>query len=448
MQGENERLELEYMLDKVANLYAKIGPLKLGLARNEIPLAYRDAEGLLLVAIAVKLLLSVFMLLEKLYERVIRAASSVETIESPATLGYLDVQRTIRNIVALRPPVWRVVRRGLNPNDRVHVCSLYNTAVGLADRAKRIMESVEEASATTIYGELDRLLKKLGRLSQRVKSLHRRLCGFHPESITRNPCLGARHACNVCDAQSVTGVHSKLLSNLCALHSMLYGEKASRVAIVRRVKDDTEYIEAVLRVYAQRLYELYVLYMLLRALEGLTPGRIQARKERVIVLEYDGSIIIFYNSKPRVDGMLLSRIARGKAVPQLGPGILEAASGRPDITLVVGDRVVAVFEVKYSRRLSYLTAARFKTLAYIHEYDAQAGVLVYPGLGATSSAYEEEDDVDTIRLLAEAEKNGTLAIRLYGNSTLYILPLSPREDVEEENIERMRRVLRSLVALP
>ena len=201
------------------------------------------------------------------------------------------------------------------------------------------------------------------------------------------------------------------------------------------------------RLYAQRLYELYVLHVLLRALNRLRPGEARGRGRHVIVYEYNGGLVIFYNVAPCLNDQPLSRVAGGEAEPPLPKSILEAAAGRPDITLVAleagGARVVAVVEAKYSRSLTYLTLARFKTMAYIHEYEARAGILVYPGGAAKKprASLEGEEAEEGARLLAEAERRGSLAIHLRNNASLHILPLPPTPEGEERGVERLAQIL-------
>ena len=202
-----------------------------------------------------------------------------------------------------------------------------------------------------------------------------------------------------------------------------------------------------LKMTIERLYELYTLYIVLRALSRL--GEVKS-EDSTILVEFGKGIHVFYNSRPKAGNKPLSRVALGES-DHLDNEVLRRLSGIPDITLVINDKVKVVIEVKHSYNISYLTLARFKTIAYIHEYDADAGILVYPGLnyirkrkGQTHGLFDEEYEA-TRTVLEKAETRGYIIIKLRDDASLYIMPLTPEEKREQDNIDKMYKVLNSIV---
>ncbi|MGC9146061.1 MAG: hypothetical protein ACP5GS_08160, partial [Nitrososphaeria archaeon] len=91
-----------------------------------------------------------------------------------------------------------------------------------------------------------------------------------------------------------------------------------------------------------------------------------------------------------------------------------------------------------STKQSYITAGRFKVLAYIYEFGLESGVLVFPG---SENPNQEVDDEGTIRLAEEAKNRGNildLDLRDDGRK-LYLLILDPLDDTEklQDLIERL-----------
>ncbi len=432
LQGRRRR-EVEYMLGRVAWLYALIGPVHV----EEATRAWGAVEGLLAVSAAIKLLVETGRLLPRLYELAVLHSRRVVLLESAIAAGYLDAAETSRRLPLGKQPVWRSVEKGLEPRDRLHLHALYERFQHLASDAMGACR----AAPSWIRGELSELTARLEKLVAKTRRLYRRLTAGHRAPPAPPPC-------RVCAAPRVRRVYARIVSRLSVAEQLL---REGRVAIrVVGLRDERE-ARIAARLYAQRLYELYVLHTLLRALNRLKPGEARSEKSRVIVYEYNGGLIIFYNVAPRFDDQLLSRVASGEAEPPLPRSVLEAAAGRPDITLVAreegGVRVVAVIEAKYSRSPTYLTLARFKAIAYIHEYEASTGILVYPGGAAEKpeASLEGEEAEEGTRLLAEAEKHGSLTIRLKNNATLHILPLPPTPEGEERGVEKLAGILREAI---
>jgi hypothetical protein len=124
------------------------------------------------------------------------------------------------------------------------------------------------------------------------------------------------------------------------------------------------------------------------------------------------------------------------------------ARGRPDISLwKIKDRErerLLVIECKFSDSPPYLTAGRFKAMAYLYEYGAQAGALVFPEL-SERRPYDNEDE-GTRGLWRSLTKEGGLlcmSLRDGTGQALYLLRVDPAEgnDAEEAWEEAKRRVM-------
>ena len=356
---------------------------------------------------------------------------ATESIESWSGSGYLDVAETSRRLVLGAPPAWRVVEKGLDPVDRSYLYALYTRFArafeALTGASNRLLARLPE-----IRGEYTRLYVRLSRVHELVKRVCPRATPGHR--------VVSRRQCRICSVGLLRAIHSRVLRLLSVAEDLL---KELRVAVRLSEVVGAEDRGVVVRLYAQRLYELYALYLLLRALAMLEPGVVKGEKPNVLVYEYNGGIVIFYNTAPRRRGEHLSRLARGTPSPPIPRSVLEAAAGRPDITMVVDGRVVLILEVKYSRSPSYLTLARFKTIAYIHEYNARLGVLLYPGNARIDEGdvAEDEDVAQGTRLLHEAEKHGMLRIQLKDNAALYIVTAPPRAEHEARNIQKLARIV-------
>jgi len=205
-------------------------------------------------------------------------------------------------------------------------------------------------------------------------------------------------------------------------------------------KDVLKDISKTVRFLAFRLYEIYIYMVTLAAVLKAFKGSIEEIRGRSIRVRYDygKSIIVVYGRKPG-KSILENAEARWLTGEALNKDELKNLAGRPDIG--VYNEVKVVIEAKFSNTLPYLTQARFKTLAYIYEYNADAGILVYPG-PITGRGMDSEERY-TRKILDTAKKKGGLEITLATGKKLIILPMPPTET--EINIEKMARILSSLL---
>lgn len=112
--------------------------------------------------------------------------------------------------------------------------------------------------------------------------------------------------------------------------------------------------------------------------------------------------------------------------------VVNEIKGRPDIAFVREDKEFKVaFECKYSWAPNYITAGRFKLMAYIYEYNLDFGVLVFPGIGQESRRWNGlEETVGPLKDILIKER--LLDIRLKNGKVLYMLLLDPLDDEESQ----------------
>jgi len=375
-----------------------------------------------------------------------RVLSSTEVIESYSPAGYLDVAASTRSLLRLGPPLWRRVRRGPTLIDRLCLCELFTRILSAAEKLNTNIGEVYDY-LRRVYGvdvENSRPLRRLQRRAERArKSLARivlRDCG-RLAAAGKSACQGTL------TWRGRLGRYFNLLVDIVGSLEKAVEEGNVDLDIRTRGAEVGEATRKLsLRMAVERLYELYTLYIVLRALSRL--GEVRS-EDSTILVEFGKGIHVFYNSRPKVGDKPLSRVALGES-DHLDHGDLERLSGIPDITLVINNRVKVVIEVKHSYNIGYLALARFKTIAYIHEYDADAGILVYPGLSHLRKRRQAHEVLDeeyeaTRTVLEKAETRGHVTIRLRDNASLYIMPLIPEEKREQENIDRMYKVLNSII---
>ena len=208
-----------------------------------------------------------------------------------------------------------------------------------------------------------------------------------------------------------------------------------------------------IKFYSWRLYEIYVLKLVMNVLKSMFPlVRVRCRGRKFLIELYAdriSGISVLYNIPPRSEGVP-SRVGDGEAQgvlkDSLPRDILEHSAGRPDITIIKytdRDKRVIVIETKFSTSPSYLTQARFKLLAYMYEYRTNLGILAFPGVICSRGAFEEEEE-ETVRLLKEAIRRGGVELTLLNGAKAYLLPIEPTRRSERKNIEILWRVLQVL----
>jgi hypothetical protein len=194
---------------------------------------------------------------------------------------------------------------------------------------------------------------------------------------------------------------------------------------------------------AWRLYELYVAGIVLEALGELGYSVEKADANRFVLRRDDEAVELLLNSD--MEGSRLLSVDSDKETAR-------KARGRPDISLwKVKDRErkgLLVIECKFSDSPPYLTAGRFKAMAYLYEYGAQLGALVFPELNSERKPYDDEDEGTRGLWSLITREDGLLCMSLRDGTgqALYLLRVDPAEgnDAEAAWREAKRRVTRVL----
>ena len=129
--------------------------------------------------------------------------------------------------------------------------------------------------------------------------------------------------------------------------------------------------------------------------------------------------------------------------------IAKKARGRPDISLKDKNRKrLLVIECKFSDDPNYLTAGRFKVMAYLYEYGAQLGALVFPELNSEGRPYDGEEEGTRSLWSLVTQEDGLLKLSLRDGAgqALYLIRVDPAEvedaqEAWEKAKGRVRKVL-------
>jgi len=172
---------------------------------------------------------------------------------------------------------------------------------------------------------------------------------------------------------------------------------------------------------AWRLYELYVAGIVLEALRELGYG----------VKVDDNRFVLTKDNNEAGELLLNSDMEESRlACVDCDKEIAKKARGRPDISLKDKNRKrLLVIECKFSDDPNYLTAGRFKAMAYLYEYGAQLGALVFPELNSERRPYDGEDEGTRSLWSLITREDGLLKLSLRDGAgqALYLIRVDPAE---------------------
>jgi len=182
-----------------------------------------------------------------------------------------------------------------------------------------------------------------------------------------------------------------------------------------------------LLMFAWRLYELYVAGIVLEALRELGYSVEKADVNRFVLTRDNKAVELLLNSD--MEGSRLLSVDSNKETAK-------KARGRPDISLKdKNSERLLVIECKFSDNPNYLTAGRFKAMAYLYEYGAQLGALVFPELNSERRPYDDEDEGTRglWSLITREDGLVRLSLRDGTGQVLYLIRVDPAEveDVQE-----------------
>ena len=239
----------------------------------------------------------------------------------------------------------------------------------------------------------------------------RRLAAYLPRGRTWLTCR---------DAPEITW-----LRHACTSYRVLRGLKRGvRVAGRARRGPDVVFLD-------WRLYEIYLYFLIYEVLKSLGYAEVECGGEDLCFEKGDSKVYVLFN-KPS-DASILQSYDGVSA---------ESLRGRPDV-MMRGSRVIVV-EAKFSGEPHYVTLGRFKVMAYMYEYDAEAGILIFPWLEGEGVDQEERATAELYRYMAR--NNWTAEIKLKNSRTLYLVRLDPAEDKDHRKADQIaKRRLRELL---
>jgi len=378
--------------------------------------------------------------------------------ESWGLKGAIVWSSTIRNILSFRPPVVATYTRVLSEPEYVLLKSLIMKVVNILSFCEKELSNAIGKAVSVVNVEALKVLAPKGFVTlashvlNELRSLITRLRGIVDEYPLRFVHVAKDVNWTTIDrlARVVRSRpwRPKWVEEMITLRHKIEEVEHNLRSLVNVVevlhkRADTVSIRDVsraVRFLAFRLYEVYVYLITVTAVVRALEGSIADILKRGVKVYYDygKSLVIVYSKKP---GASIIENAQAKWLSEeaVSRDELVKLAGRPDVG--VYNEVKVIIEAKFGNSLPYLTQARFKTLAYLYEYNANAGILAYPG-PITGKGIDHEEQY-TGKLLRKASKKGGLEIKLAQDKKLYILPLLPTET--QSNIEKMQKIIKALL---
>lgn len=259
----------------------------------------------------------------------------------------------------------------------------------------------EQLSADDLFDSKEELSKKLEELLS--------LLGYFPVGYIRRP----------------SRFDSQWLENALNAYYML---NELRIGVKTNYKEDVTRLH---RLITWKLYELFLYYLVIKALEA-DGYNILNQHESYIVAQKDGEMLnILFNVSIDKRYHIIDKI-----VNSAKPSLVDELKGRPDISF---DEKNMIIEYKYSTYPAYITAGRFKVLAYMYEYNLSKSFLVFPSL--KKSKYSDSEDNGTAELYRLAQENsGKVKILLKNDKELNLLIIDPRED-DKTLVDKIKSLL-------
>ncbi|MFZ8837329.1 MAG: hypothetical protein ACO2PM_00015, partial [Pyrobaculum sp.] len=101
---------------------------------------------------------------------------------------------------------------------------------------------------------------------------------------------------------------------------------------------------------------------------------------------------------------------------------------RPDAMISGGRKIVV--EAKFTSEPQYITLGRFKVMAYMYEYGAAAGLLLFPDLEDKKTDLEDEATLEIYRYVQQHD--GTATVKLRDGQKIHLIRVDPAEGSPSE----------------
>ncbi|MGB9704262.1 MAG: hypothetical protein ACPL3C_02340 [Pyrobaculum sp.] len=186
-----------------------------------------------------------------------------------------------------------------------------------------------------------------------------------------------------------------------------------------------------------RLYEIYTYFLIYDVFKSAGFEEAACRDagggEPDLTLKKGDKCILIYFNKPLAYSL----------VERYNGNDASLHRGRPDVFVEDGS-VKIVVEAKFSTSPSYIALGRFKAMAYMYEYSADAGILIFPAIEGVPT---DEEERSIAELYKYVEKEGVATLHLRDGRNLHLIRIDPAETedpYESDRLarERLRRVLK------
>lgn len=389
--------------------------------------------------------------------------------------GVLVWSHTIRRIATLQPPLQLVLVKVFNTPEYVLLRYTVATIRSLLEYYNRILESEVEKLIEDLKRQLGlrhttlkgfdkcvrRLIYVINVCTSLLKKLEKKTILSQVDRVKIPTRITPQQLLNVYKSRrreltqliaerpwkpkwvqkllQLTRQVEKLIDDLEGLRDVIIHTKRSiKLGKAKKIASTS------LRLLSWKLYELYILYILLQAITKLTyikHVKLDDEKHQLHIILPDGKRLVILYNQPLENSILAQAKAQWITDGNVTSETIQRIRGKPDITVKTNSNTkLIILEAKFSNNPTYLSAARFKILAYTYEYQARTAILVYPTPPIKTSLDPEEAEITG--MLEEAYKRNGIKIELK-NTTLYILPIVPHKNKLRENIQILQKVLMS-----
>jgi hypothetical protein len=225
------------------------------------------------------------------------------------------------------------------------------------------------------------------------------------------------------------------LRHACVSYRVLRGLLRG-VAVARRAREGLDVV-----FLDWRLYEIYIYFLLYETMKELGYAEVECDPGLC-----RGGDLCFERGTQRVC-ILFNKPHESSIVASYDGEPAHMLRGRPDAMINSGRRIVV--EAKFSSEPQYITLGRFKAMAYMYEYGADAGLLLFPDLEEGRADPEDEATLELYRHMRQ--NDGVAVVRLRDGRRIYLVRADPAEcpshlEADKRARARLEEILRALLA--
>jgi hypothetical protein len=171
-----------------------------------------------------------------------------------------------------------------------------------------------------------------------------------------------------------------------------------------------------------RLYEIYIYFLLYETMKELGYAEVECDPRLC-----RGGDLCFERGTQRVC-ILFNKPHESSIVACYDGEPAHMLRGRPDAMINGGRRIVV--EAKFTSEPQYITLGRFKTMAYMYEYGAAAGLLLFPDLEDKKTDLEDEATLVIYKYMQQHD--GTATVKLSDGRKIHLVRVDPAEGSPSE----------------